>query len=126
MAKQKWPGWLTRHRFTERAYRPYVIAIGQLALAWSDLHERLATMFWIFTGGGFTDRPTAMWNSSNFDRPRRAMLQAVVSTIPQSEQDKFPKLIEDMNWVSKRQRNWKMPEMTQYMHHFIYLGRPMR
>lgn len=29
-------------RFTETPFKPYVIAIGQLTLAWNDLHEKLA------------------------------------------------------------------------------------
>jgi len=33
------------HRFTERDFEPYALAIGQFCLAWNDLHERLGIIF---------------------------------------------------------------------------------
>jgi hypothetical protein len=100
MATKKPPRlWLRHHRFTEKPYQPYVTAIGQLLLAWSDLHERLAILFWVTTGGGYANRPTAMWNSSNFDRPRREMLKAVVNSSTPKEQAQFPKMVADINWI---------------------------
>jgi hypothetical protein len=37
---------MPRNRFTETPFKPYyVIAIGQLTLAWNDLHEKLAALF---------------------------------------------------------------------------------
>jgi hypothetical protein len=114
-----------RQRFTERAYTPYVLAIGQLALAWNDLHEQLAGLFCkiLDRQEGYTQnegeddetyfirttledqddpRPIALWNSAKFDRPRREMLKAAVSTINKEWQQAFPKFIPEMTWVLQR------------------------
>ena len=43
-----------------------------------------------------------IWNSSNFDRPRREMLKAVIANSRQDHRKAFPKLIDDMTWVLQR------------------------
>jgi hypothetical protein len=85
-------------KFTGRNYRPYVIALGQLALAWNDLHEDIALLFIELLANGRAYPATDIWNSANFDRPRRAMLKAVIGT----QDDRFkrcPKLAEDVTWL---------------------------
>ena len=70
--------WKPNHAtFKEPPFEPYALAIGRLAMAWNDLHERLANLFWTVMGAGFLDRPIAVWNAANFDRARREMLKAV-------------------------------------------------
>jgi hypothetical protein len=90
---------LGQSRFTEKMFRPYVIAIGELALAWNDLHEKLASLFWTILGGGWKERPIGIWNSSNFDRPRREMLKAAVVASTNSERMTFPNMVADICWV---------------------------
>jgi hypothetical protein len=43
--KQTDKHWNNSNRFTAKAIRPYAEAIGQVALAWNDLHETLGTIF---------------------------------------------------------------------------------
>ncbi len=88
-----------RDRFTEKRYLPYVIAIGQAALAWNALHERLALLFCNVMGGGWVDRPFGVWFSAQYDRPRRAMLRAAVDTTTAKDQHQFPKLLNDVKWI---------------------------
>jgi hypothetical protein len=103
-----------RERFTERELRPYVTAIGQLSLAWNALHEQLAAIFRLLLDRQITkideygmedggdERPIKLWTSSKFDRPKRDMLKAAVSTITEEERSAFPKLVEDVTWILQR------------------------
>jgi hypothetical protein len=85
---------LTRnHRYNEKAYRPYTAAIGQLALAWNDLHEKLGTIFCTLLGA---ERYIALWNAPKFDRPKRDLLRALLSTVTQPEKNSAPRLIPDV------------------------------
>jgi hypothetical protein len=45
MAKRAQGVWAPSLPFTHKAFRPYVIALGQLALTWNDLHVTLAMLF---------------------------------------------------------------------------------
>jgi len=112
---------MPRNRFTGTPFKPYVIAIGQLTLAWNDLHEKLAALFCLLMDHQEEDdaliddtlatpqdwherdaRLIGIWNSSNFDRPRREMLKAVIANSRQDHRKAFPKLIDDMTWVLQR------------------------
>jgi hypothetical protein len=112
---------MPRNRFTETPFKPYVIAIGQLTLAWNDLHEKLAALFCLLMDHQEEDdaliddtlatpedwherdaRLIGIWNSSNFDRPRREMLKAVIANSRQDHRKAFLKLIDDMTWVLQR------------------------
>jgi hypothetical protein len=91
--------WLKKHRFTEKGFLPYVTAIGQLALAWNDLHEKLGMMFVVLMGGGWVSLPGAIWQSSHYDRPKRAMLKAAILNQTEDFQARFPRLKDDLIWI---------------------------
>jgi hypothetical protein len=91
--------WARRHRFTEAYFEPYVKAIGQLLLAWNDLHERLATLFVMSMGGGWVDRPLAIWHSIWSDYTKRQMLRAAIAKLPDSEKAGRDKLIDEIVWI---------------------------
>jgi len=75
-------GWTPQNaEFRVPAFDPYALAIGRLALAWNNLHERLAALFWTILGAGVMNQPIAIWKSANFDRPRREMLKAAAMTV---------------------------------------------
>jgi hypothetical protein len=97
-------------RFTERELRPYTIALGQLALAWNAFHEQLAAIFYLLTdrqlstpdGDDLDQRPISLWNSAKFDRQKREMLKAVVSTLTDEQAEAFPKLRGEIEWIMSR------------------------
>jgi hypothetical protein len=66
------------HRFTEPGYARYATAIGQLCLAWNDLHEKLGMLFLAAMGATNAPKLAKVWHSSNFDRPKRLMLSACI------------------------------------------------
>jgi hypothetical protein len=103
MAKATGRGWEPQHSdYTEAIYAPYVALIGQIALSWNSLHERLAHLFWVIMGGGFMDQPIGVWNSQNFDRARREMLRAATVAATPRELADHPKLIDDVTWLLAR------------------------
>jgi hypothetical protein len=107
------------HRFTEREFEPYSLAIGQFCLAWNDLHERLGMLFSMLCAGkhyqsrrwtkatvGNYSRyinsfsvHAAIWHSGHYDRPKRDMLRAAVENVRLVE--KFPKLEESIRDLLK-------------------------
>jgi hypothetical protein len=92
--------WTPSHPlFTEDEFKPYVKAIGRLALAWNDLHERLGMLFWAVLGGGWKQKPIGIWNSANFDRPKRAMLRAAVHGCTSAETSAHPSMVDDIEWI---------------------------
>lgn len=94
------------HNFTEAGYRPYATAIGQLALAWNDLHEKLGHLF--VRAMGFADEvcldlPSAVWQSANFDRPKRQMLHAaIMNSAEEGFFDGFEEVGLEILWLLKQ------------------------
>lgn len=85
--------------FTGRNYQPYALAIGQLTMAWNDLHEDLALLFIELLANGRAYPAADIWNSSPNDRPKRAMLKAVIATDWDDFGSRFPKLASDLTWL---------------------------
>ena len=111
--------WLKKHRFTEKGFLPYVTAIGQLALAWNDLHEKLGMMFVVLMGGGWVSLPGAIWQSSHYDRPKRAMLKAAILNQTEDFQARFPRLKDDLIWILNQKNLLKRHETTPYIPPFL-------
>lgn len=93
-------------RFTERSYKPYVLGIGQLALAWNDLHEKLGDIFVVVMEGNtaadnhdVTYQLAAVWSAASSDRTKREMLKAAVASPRALEGGPFPKLQDDISWL---------------------------
>lgn len=59
-----------------RYLKPYADEIGQLTLAWNNLHENLSILFWYAIGPGPV--PHAIWNRLSNDRTQRDMLKTAV------------------------------------------------
>jgi hypothetical protein len=72
---QKSPEKRRRHAVTSQVYKPYVMAIGQLALAWNELHESLALLFIELLASGRAYPATDIWNAATFDRPKRQLIK---------------------------------------------------
>ncbi len=89
--KHRWPA------VTSPIYKPYVIAIGQLAVAWNALHESLALLFIELLANGRAYPATDIWNAAAFDRPKRQLIRALLRTID----SKYPARLRmkvDLEW----------------------------
>ena len=104
MAKSPYFRMPYRARYTEIAFRPYLTAVGQVAMAANDLADRLSGLFWTITGGGFMDVPLASWNALPTDRTQQKMLRdAIGAAFPKGggshNQVRFPTAAKDLDWL---------------------------
>lgn len=81
MAKRARGEWAPSISYTNRAFRPYTIAIGELTLAWNDLHVSLSLLFCSLLGGGNVGPPMAIWHNISNDRMQRNMLSALAGEV---------------------------------------------
>ena len=93
-----------RDNYTESIYQPYATALGQATMAWNDLCEVQAGLFWTILGGGLADVPLAVWNAIKSDRAQREMLRAAAAAaFPKGGgtrlQTKYPQLAQDIEWL---------------------------
>jgi hypothetical protein len=93
-----------RDNYTERPYRPYALAIGQIALAWNDLCSVLAGIYWTVMGGGFPEIYLSAWNSIKSDRTQRDMLRDALRAYFQSWSglaalQNYPTAATDFDWL---------------------------
>ena len=80
MAKRVRGEWAESLPFTHKTFRPYALAIGELTLAWNDLHETLAMLFCTVMGGGWVGHYLAIWHAIKVDRAQRDILMAVLKS----------------------------------------------
>jgi hypothetical protein len=65
-------------------------------------------------------RPREVWNSANFDRPRREMLRAAAKAAPAKLASRFPTFAKDITWLLKETD--KLEEArNNIMHSPLYL-----
>jgi hypothetical protein len=100
MRKRPTGEWAPSVPVTHPAFRPYAIALGQLALAWNDLHLSLATLFCTAMGGGFVNPVLAIWNALKSDRSQREILLAAAKATLANGRSQ--KLAEEIEWICKR------------------------
>jgi hypothetical protein len=97
------PGWKDPRLNLSRAeFRPYATALGQIALAWNGLLERLAFLFCMVMGGGQVNHFFATWYAIKNDRAQRDMLLAATKVDIANLSLYCPKLKEDITWLLKR------------------------
>jgi hypothetical protein len=58
--------------------KPYLIEIGLLVVAWNDLQEKLAELFWTVFGTSNGLVPLTIWHTLRDDRMQRVVLQASI------------------------------------------------
>jgi hypothetical protein len=86
--------------FTDKAFIPSAIALGQLALAWNGLHEVLSLLFCNVMGGGPVNQYLAIWQVLKVDRAKREILLAALKTHMRGA---FPVDFEsDIEWLCDR------------------------
>jgi hypothetical protein len=90
-------------RYASDEFKPYVTALGQLALAWNDLQESLAGLFMTLVnpppkeGDFVTYTPLWVWASIKSDRSQREMLKAAINHSPTNWNR--CRMTEDLNWL---------------------------
>ena len=104
MAKSPYFRMPYRARYTESPFRPYLLAVGQVAMAANDLAHRLSGLFWTITGGGSMDVQLASWNALPTDRTQQNMLRkTIAAAFPKSGgsyvQVQFPTAATDLGWL---------------------------
>lgn len=83
---------------TSRAFGPYVAALGQLTLAWNELHETLALVFCMVMGGGLVNQYLAIWHAIKVDRAQRDILLAAAKA-GDVQGSSYPNLVSDLEWI---------------------------
>jgi len=97
--------WAPSLPFTDKAFRPYALALGEIALAWNDLHVSLSFVFCSILGvGNFNIGPfQAIWQKITNDRMQRNVLVAVAkeAEFALSSREQF----EDIKWLCDQATN---------------------
>jgi hypothetical protein len=84
-------------RFESRQFKSYATAIGQFVLAWNDLHEVLAVLYWTLLG--FDDKVLDSWNEAKFDHKKRALITRWTKSTPDKSKALMPQLYNDLDWL---------------------------
>lgn len=127
MPKRK--GWTpkeTDEAPTSKLLEGCALSIGQAAIAWNQLHERLRELFcdlFLFEISTHLKASTPAsefetlyyrsiqglaanaWNSILFDRPKREMMQGCLSALSKQSLRARPKLIDDTIWILRQTTN---------------------
>src|SRR5579863_6520290 len=76
-------------RYTSAEFLPYVRALGQIALAWNDLQESFADIYWTLhlcgppQPGDLIDyTPLRLWHGIASDRQQRKQLRTLMKNLP--------------------------------------------
>jgi hypothetical protein len=104
MAKRFRGEWAESLPYTDKAFQPLAIALGQLALCWNDLHQSLGLVFCSVMGGGYIGQFLAIWNALKADRAQREILIAAIKNeatpVQQGQTDAYRKqILEDVKWL---------------------------
>src|SRR6185312_15033919 len=89
---------------TAEKFAPYALAIGQMALAWNELHEALGVLFAksLVVGQERNLQVAAIWGAVTSDRQKRLLLGASINHIGEEEHRKFPRLASDVLYLLER------------------------
>jgi hypothetical protein len=89
--------------YSHPAFRPYVVALGQLALMWNELHEMLGLLYCSMMGvrqGVPVNQHLAVWHALKVDRAQRDILLAAAESVTLGA---IPiTFIDDIKWLCDR------------------------
>ena len=87
----------------EDAFRPYVLAIGNVAHSWNRLQEELAKLFCAVTGLD-NSMGLGIWHALKSDRSQRDLLEAAikVGATWQTWSTTYPTACADLLWIIER------------------------
>lgn len=98
---------LAGESFQGDEFQPYSIALGQLALAWNDLHEHLGFVFCSMMGDFSAVDITAVrsleiWHSCYQDRAAREMLRACADVEDDDFDKRFGDVRREILWLLRK------------------------
>ena len=104
MVKRTKSEWQRGLPITSKEFRPYAAALGQIALAWNELHQALAILFCTVMGGGYVNQFLAVWHAIKNDRAQREILKAAATSNLNSylSPEIVEKLTSDIAWINAR------------------------
>src|SRR5580700_224118 len=86
--------------YTAKAFLPYVAALGQLALAWNNLHEVLGLLFCRVMEANPVNQYLAIWHALKVDRAQREILLAALRNHVRGA---YPtSFVPDIEWICNR------------------------
>jgi len=99
--------WRRPSPFTKRKFKPYAEAMGQLALAWTDLHEALGDLYFDTLSNHDNDpvrnlQIASSWGALASDRQKRNVLEAAVQWIDMARRKECPNFQADVKWLLTR------------------------
>jgi len=110
MARRIHGEWAPSLPYTDKAFRPYASALGEIALAWNDLHVALSLVFSsLLSIGNFNmgniGTSQAIWQNITSDRMQRNVLVAVAaqSDLALTSQEQY----EDIKWLCNQATSWE-------------------
>jgi hypothetical protein len=83
----------------QKHFRPYAVELGMLTLAWNQLHERLAMLFWNAIGGQNGAPSIAIWQYLRSDKMQRDVLKVAIEAGAFNARYNGPKATEDVLWL---------------------------
>jgi hypothetical protein len=78
---------------------PYATEIGHIAIAWNNLHENLALLFWHAIGPSKGAVPFAIWNVLSNDRTQRDVLKVAVEAFAFKDRPDSSRISADVLWL---------------------------
>jgi hypothetical protein len=90
-----------RPKFTEPYFAQHTKSIGQLLLAWNDLHERLCALFVEAMGAHHIAQSHAIWIGTFRDGEKRRLLQRSIENLSKTQMKGRPKVAEEIDWILK-------------------------
>jgi hypothetical protein len=99
---KQYPVKILSARATKAAFRPYAVELGQLAIAWNQLHHNLALLFKLLLRAESDVAAGAIWYATDNDFTQRKMLRAIVETdqnSPPAMQKILPAHREEILWI---------------------------
>jgi hypothetical protein len=90
--------------YSHPVFRPYTMALGQIALAWNGLHSAMALLFCTVMGGGFANQFLAVWHAIRNDAAQRAILLAAAKDSFGYASDVGAKVFSEIEWINGQAR----------------------
>jgi hypothetical protein len=99
MKKRPSGEWAPSLPYTQKIFRPYALALGQMNMAWNDLHLSLCQLFCTLMGGGDIGKFLAIWSNIPQDRVQRDVLLAVAKLDHNVMRAPDNKLLKSIEWI---------------------------
>jgi hypothetical protein len=116
-------------KLRERKFKPHALVLGQVVLAWSELHEALGRLFWATLGGPDPGPALAVWHANRNDRSQRFMLRGaaeaalsggVLKALKKKRTADDVRAYKDIIWLLDQVETASSSRDMQYMPHSFF------